>query len=624
MSHSDVVVGVSALFHDSSVSIVRDREVLAAAQEERFTRRKNDPALPLQALRWALSHTQTSVKDISEIVFYENPYLKFIRVVESMPSAPAARTEYEKRVIDSWFGIDSKLDLRTKLRDFVREACEIDRFERLPRISYVPHHVSHAASAFIPSPFSSAAILVVDGVGEFATTSIGRGWTDSKGRRNLELIREIKHPNSLGLLYSAFTSFLGFRVNSGEYKVMGLGPYGKPVHENLILDNILTLMADGSFRLNGSFFDLDSAQQITSTKFEEVFGIQQRDPGAPLTQAHFDVAASIQIVLEKAMIGLARQAKTLTGEQQLVMAGGVALNCVANAQIQEQGIFQDMWVQPAAGDAGGALGAALFGSESRERRSKAETGRLGEISPTSDLMKGSYLGPTYGAEQIRVALRNSRLIFQELDEPHLLKSVVERLDAGLVVGWFQGPMEFGPRALGNRSIIADARNPEMQKTLNMKIKFRESFRPFAPAVLEEKVEEWFSRKGARTTGVDPLSAYMLSVADVRASGGSDKQSIEIPAVTHVDNSARYQTVSKSTNPLFHALLTKFEELTGCPVLVNTSFNVRGEPIVCSPSDAVRCFLGTNMDVLVMGSFLVEKSQNPDVPFLNYQDSFPPD
>lgn len=340
MSHSDVVVGVSALFHDSAVAIVRNREILAAAQEERFTRRKNDPALPLQAMKWALSHTQTSVRDLSEIVFYENPYLKFRRVVGSIPSDTAARTEYERRVVDSWLGADSKLDLRSKLQTFVREACELGRFEKLPRMTYVPHHVSHAASAFIPSPFSSAAIIVVDGVGEFATTSIGRGWTDSKGERHLKLIQEIRNPNSLGLLYSAFTSFLGFRVNSGEYKVMGLAPYGKPVHEELILDRIVTLNRDGSFQLDSSFFDLDSAEQITSTKFEQVFGIERRDSVAPLTQDHFDIAASIQLVLERAMVGLARQAKSLTGEQHLVMAGGVALNCVANAEIQQQGIFE--------------------------------------------------------------------------------------------------------------------------------------------------------------------------------------------------------------------------------------------------------------------------------------------
>jgi carbamoyltransferase len=547
---------------------------------------------------------------VDYVTFYDKPFLKFERLLETYVSFAPRGFKSFRMAMPLW--------LREKLfqKDLLRkkfQAWDPD-FDWKNRLLFAEHHQSHAASAFFPSPFDEAAVLTMDGVGEWATTSVAMG----SGNR-LEVINEIHFPHSLGLLYSAFTYYTGFKVNSGEYKVMGLAPYGEPKYADLILDNLLDLKNDGSFRLDQSYFDYCTGLTMTNSRFDEMFGAPARAPGELLTQRHMDLAASIQAVIEEAVLRMTRSVAAETGARNLCLAGGVALNCVANGKVLRDGAFERVWVQPAAGDAGGALGAALCGYHLFLGQERQVDG---------DAMRGSYLGPSYNQDEIERRLNAAGAKFTTLDDDGAIDAGARAIADGKAVGWFQGAMEFGPRALGGRSILADARSPDMQKTLNLKVKYRESFRPFAPSVLREDVGDWFE--------LDDDSPYMLMVADVReehrrrmtdqeeALFGIDKLNVErseIPAVTHVDYSARIQTVHAETNPRYHALISRFKELTGCAVIVNTSFNVRGEPIVCTPEDAFRCFMGTEIDFLVVGNCCLDKAdQNPALK-LDYKDAF---
>ena len=588
------VLGLSAYYHDSAACLLRDGIIVAAAQEERFTRRRHDAGFPARAIRACLAEGNIGVRDLDCVAFYDKPLLKFERILEThLAFAPRGLPAFLK-AIPLW------LDQKLWIPDLIARELGYQG-----RIVFPEHHESHAASAFFPSPFSEAAFLTIDGVGEWATSSWGVG----KGGR-VRIAAELRFPHSLGLLYSAFTSFAGFKVNSGEYKLMGLAPYGEPRFVQAIYDHLLDLKPDGSFRMNLDYFEYCAGLRMTGRGFEELFGGPARAPEAPLTQREMDLARSIQEVTEEIVLRMARQVKAETGQRKLCLAGGVALNCVANGRLHRSGIFDALWIQPAAGDAGGALGAACVASHHV----------LGVAVPQKsgrDLQRGSYLGPAYGDAAIGAFLEGRHLSFQKLAEEALLGRVAALLAEGQVVGWFQGRMEFGPRALGNRSILGDARSPGMQQRMNLKIKFRESFRPFAPAVLAERAAEWFD--------LEVESPYMLLTAQVRRERrreitseerqrwGIDKLNVvrsEIPAVTHVDDSARVQTVHRDDNPLFHALLTRFHQLTSCPVLVNTSFNVRGEPIVESPLDAYRCFMRTGMDALVLGGHLLTRADQP--------------
>jgi carbamoyltransferase len=611
------IVGISAFYHDSAAALVQDGRIAAAAQEERFTRKKFDAGFPRHAIGYCLDEARVRLRDADYVVFYDKPFLKFERLVETyLAFAPRGFASFVK-AMPVW--LDEKLFQKTML---VEELQRIDPEFDGERLLFAEHHHSHAASAFYPSPFNDALVLTVDGVGEWCTTmaGVGRGNT-------IDVLKEIHFPHSLGLLYSAFTYYLGFRVNSGEYKLMGLAPYGEPRFCNVILNNLIDLKADGSFKLDMSYFNYCTGLTMTNEKFDRLFGMPPRQESDPLTQKHMDIAASIQVVLEEAMLRLTNSLAAEHGQRNLCLAGGVALNCVANGKILRGGKFDRLWVQPAAGDAGGAVGAALLGYHhfnGAERRLNGS--RLG------DAMSGAYLGPSYSDAEARERLTAEGARFEVVDdEAALLDRSAEALADGRAVGWFQGRMEFGPRALGNRSILADPRNPEMQKTLNLKVKYRESFRPFAPAVLAEDVQEWFE--------LDQPSPYMLLVADVAKrhrietnEGEHERSGIEklktlrsvVPAITHVDFSARVQTVHRDTNPRFHALLRAFKQRTGCPVLVNTSFNVRGEPIACTPEDAFRCLMGTEIEMLVIGNCILQKElQNPNLA-LNYRDAFDPD
>jgi carbamoyltransferase len=611
------IVGISAFYHDSAAALVQDGRIAAAAQEERFTRKKFDAGFPRHAIGYCLDEARVRLRDADYVVFYDKPFLKFERLVETyLAFAPRGFASFVK-AMPVW--LDEKLFQKTML---VEELQRIDPEFDGERLLFAEHHHSHAASAFYPSPFDDALVLTVDGVGEWCTTmaGVGRGNT-------IDVLKEIHFPHSLGLLYSAFTYYLGFRVNSGEYKLMGLAPYGEPRFCNVILNNLIDLKADGSFKLDMSYFNYCTGLTMTNEKFDRLFGMPPRQESDPLTQKHMDIAASIQVVLEEAMLRLTNSLAAEHGQRNLCLAGGVALNCVANGKILRGGKFDRLWVQPAAGDAGGAVGAALLGYHhfnGAERRLNGS--RLG------DAMSGAYLGPSYSDAEARERLTAEGARFEVVDdEAALLDRSAEALADGRAVGWFQGRMEFGPRALGNRSILADPRNPEMQKTLNLKVKYRESFRPFAPAVLAEDVQEWFE--------LDQPSPYMLLVADVAKrhrietnEGEHERSGIEklktlrsvVPAITHVDFSARVQTVHRDTNPRFHALLRAFKQRTGCPVLVNTSFNVRGEPIACTPEDAFRCLMGTEIEMLVIGNCILQKElQNPNLA-LNYRDAFDPD
>ncbi len=579
-----IILGVSAYYHDSAAVLLVDGVIVAAAQEERFSRRKNDERFPINAVEFCLSKAGQSLEGLDAVVFYDKPIIKFSRMLEGfLAIAPAGLLAW-LRVLPGW--LSEKLNLRQTIRD------ELESLPKSCPILFTEHHVSHAASAFYPSPYDHAAILTIDGVGEWATTTISHG-SDSK----IEMLSEIRFPHSLGLLYSAFTSYCGFRVNSGEYKLMGLAPYGKPIYADLILENLIDLKDDGSFSLNLNYFSFLAGSRMTNNRFNNLFGGPPRLPETPFDKRHMDIAASIQFVINKAVIRLAKRAKEITGESRLCLAGGVALNCVANGMLQRSKVFEDIWIQPAAGDAGGALGAALEvwnQSKSKREGNQIVADRLGL---KGDNMHGSLLGPEYNEKDIFDALQNFNAVFLRFDEDELLDRVSELLEKGQTVGWFQGRMEFGPRSLGNRSILGDPRLVSLQSSINRKVKFRESFRPFAPAVLENRSSDYFDLQGD--------SPYMLKVANVAESQlrkvsdkeeeGFDRIKYErstIPAVTHVDGSARVQTVSKERNPLFWKLLKCFESKTNCGVLLNTSFNVRGEPVVCTPEDAYRCFVNT--------------------------------
>jgi carbamoyltransferase len=604
------ILGLSAFYHDSAASLVIGGDIVAAAQEERFTRVKHDSAFPHCAIASVLEQAGLALKDIDAAVFYEKPFVKFERLVETyLAFAPKGFTSFAK-AMPVW--LKEKLFQKSLLLKNLRK---IDLEFAEDKLLFSEHHLSHAASAFYPSPFEEAVVLTLDGVGEWNTTtaSIGKG-------AGLQIVKEINFPHSLGLLYSALTYYTGFKVNSGEYKLMGLAPYGTPRFKDTILQHLIDLKADGSYRLDMRYFDFATGLRMTGNRMCDLFGQPVRRPDKdPLTPFHMDVAASIQAVTEEVVLNMTRVLSREFGIENLCLAGGVALNCVANGKVLRDGAFKNVWIQPAAGDAGGSLGAALAAWHGHFGKPRAASG---------DRMKGSYLGPACSESDIESGLRDCGAVFEVFDPSVMLEKAAQALADGLVVGWFQGRMEFGPRALGARSILADPRAPNMQKNLNLKVKFRESFRPFAPSVLEEDADQYFDLKVS--------SPYMLLVADVlpalrlemteaqKALFGIDKLNVPrstIPAVTHVDYSARVQTVSKATNPLYHRLLTAFKEKTGCSVLINTSFNVRGEPIVCAPSDAFRCFMGTDIDMLVIGNcILYKKDQNPALR-INYEGKF---
>jgi carbamoyltransferase len=608
-----IVLGISAYYHDSAAALVRDGVIISAAQEDPFSRKKHDPNFPVNAIRSCLVGAGIKARDIDRIAFYDKPFLKFERLLETyLAFAPRGFRSF-RTAMPVW--LSEKLFQKDML---LKELRAIDRDLSNPdKLLFAEHHFSHAASAFYPSPFEEAAVLTMDGVGEWATTSagIGRG-------SDLTIIKEIHFPHSLGLLYSAFTYYTGFKVNSGEYKVMGLAPYGEPKYAQTILDNLIDLKSDGSFRLNLDYFDYCTGLTMTNERFDALFGGAPRRPEVWVTQRDMDLAASIQAVTEEVVLRLAHSLVTETGMKQMCLAGGVALNCVANGKLVREGVIRNIWIQPAAGDAGGAVGAALAACHQHEQLPRAPTNG-------PDGMFGAYLGPAFEQRDIEQRLTAAGARFSICkDEASLLDVTARALAAGEAVGWFQGRMEFGPRALGARSILGDPRSPTMQRTLNLKVKYRESFRPFAPAVLREDVARWFE--------LDIDSPYMLLVAPVRethrramseadrALFGIDKLNVprsDIPAVTHVDYSARVQTVHPETNARFHALITRFKELTSCPVLVNTSFNVRGEPIVCTPEDAFQCFMGTDIEMLAMGNCILRKDAQDPALKRDYKDAF---
>lgn len=598
-----IVLGISAFYHDSAAALVRDGEIIAAAQEERFTRRKHDEAFPAHSISYCLSEAGVSLDQVDYAAFYDKPLLTFNRLLETyLAYAPHGLASFVKS-IPIWMK-EKILQKDLLLKGLNRlGAGSIDA----KRMLFGFHHHSHAASAFYTSPFERAAILVMDGVGEWATTSLGRG-----SDHVIDLYKEIRFPHSLGMLYSAFTYYLGFRVNEGEYKVMGLAPYGEPTFRGAILDNLIDLKADGSFRLNMDFFNYCTGLTMTNGRFDALFGGPPRKPDTPLSQRDMNLARSVQEVIEEAVMRLGRALHAETGEKNLCMAGGVALNCVANGRLLREGPFERIWIQPAAGDAGAALGVALSVCHTLPDAQGATVPRRVN---NHDAMRGGYLGPGFSTEQVRLDLARLGATYVEYPEEEMVELVASALANEEVVGWFQGRMEFGPRALGNRSILGDPRSPHMQRILNLKIKYRESFRPFAPAVLREDVSKHFA--------LDHDSPYMLIVAPVQESRrreippecahyrGLDKLNLarsDIPAVTHVDYSARVQTVHRETNPLFHRLISAFKAKTGYGLLINTSFNIRDEPIVCSPEDAYRCFMGTEMDMLVIGNIVIRKSE----------------
>ncbi|NOT25636.1 MAG: carbamoyltransferase [Acidobacteria bacterium] len=610
------ILGVSAFYHDSAAAVVIDGQIVAAAQEERFTRRKHDDRFPGHATRACLAQTRLSPDDIDLVVFYEKPFLKFERLIDTyLAFAPRGYTSFSA-ALPVW--IQDKLFQKARLRDSLTRLGFTGRLDE--RLLFAEHHQSHAASAFFPSPFSEAVVLTMDGVGEWATTSvsIGRG-------RALEPVREIQFPHSLGLLYSAFTYYTGFRVNSGEYKVMGLAPYGTPRFARLILDNVIDVKSDGTFRLNLDYFDYCTGLRMTNERLDRLFGRSVRRPDEPLEQFHMDVAASIQAVTDEVVLTLTRALAAEFNIPNLCLAGGVALNCVSNGKVLRDGAFKRMWIQPAAGDAGGAVGAALAAYH-------LHAGHDRVAHAGSDGMSGSYLGPSFSHPEIEARLRAVGATFETVaDDDAMTAATADALARDETVGWFQGRMEFGPRALGARSILGNPLSPSTQKVLNLKVKFRESFRPFAPSVLREDAADWFE--------LDVDSPYMLLVADVRRERrrqmsdseerlfGIDKLNVvrsDIPAVTHVDYSARIQTVDSVSHPLYYQLLQAFKARTGCPVLVNTSFNVRGEPIVCTPEDAFRCFMGTDLDVLVAGRCILRKTQQDASLARSYESAFVPD
>ncbi|MHA6266505.1 carbamoyltransferase family protein [Aliiroseovarius sp. CAU 1755] len=592
------ILGISALYHDSAAALLHDGNLVAAAQEERFTRNKHDASYPEHAVKYVLDAAGITLADVDHVAFYDKPFLKFERLLETyLATVPRGFSSF-RVAMPIW--LKEKLFLKRLLLD---ELKKLDPDFDLDRLLFAEHHISHAASAFYPSPYDEAIVLTVDGVGEWATTTLGIGRGNS-----LEIVKEIHFPHSLGLLYSAFTHYTGFKVNSGEYKVMGLAPYGEPKFKDLILDKLVDLKEDGSFRLDQTYFNYAAGLTMTNQAFADLFGEPHREADKDqLTQFHMDVAASVQAVTEEIVLRMTRAAAKEYGIPNLCMAGGVALNCVANGKILRDGAFENLWVQPAAGDAGGAVGAAYAAWHQELEQPRP--------SRTTDQMQGSYLGPVHDTTSIQADLDRLGAKYEILTQDEMIEQTAQAIANGKAIGWFQGRMEFGPRALGGRSILGDPRSESMQKTLNLKVKYRESFRPFAPSILREDVSDWFD--------LSDDSPYMLIVADVVESKRKDMTEAEqalfgieklnvprsdIPAVTHVDYSARVQTVHEDTNPLYHRLISRFKELTGCPIVVNTSFNVRGEPIVCTPEDAFRCFMGTELDVLSIGNLILRKPE----------------
>jgi len=605
------VLGISAFYHDSAAAIIKDGKIIGAAQEERFTRKKHDACYPKNAINYVLKEAGLKLSEVDHIVFYEKPFLKFERLLETYVGFSPKGFRSFSMSMPLW--LSEKLFQKKLLFEALKE--QDNNFNDIKKINFSEHHLSHAASAFFSSPYDEAIILTLDGVGEWATTTV------SLGKNNkINILKEIHFPHSLGLLYSAFTYFLGFKVNSGEYKVMGLAPYGEPRLKEIILENLIDVKKDGSFRLNMNYFNYATGLTMTNNKFAKLFNMERREPENKLLQIHMDIAASIQAVTEEIVLKITRFLYNEYKIENLCMAGGVALNCVANSKILKDGLFKNIWIQPASGDAGGALGAAqaFYYQELNNKR---------EILKT-DSMKGSYLGPQFTDDEVENELKNCGANYKKLNLDQIIKDTANALSEEKAVGWFQGRMEFGPRSLGNRSIIADPRSDKMQKNLNLKVKFRESFRPFAPAVLFEKVSEWFE--------INVESPYMLLVADIKKSKqiqmtnkqkklfGLDKLNVKrsgIPSVTHVDYSARIQTVHKETNPIFHKLIEEFEKITKYPVLVNTSFNVRGEPIVCTVTDAFNCFMGTDLDVLVCNNFILYKDNQNKNLVKDYKDKY---
>lgn len=606
------ILGLSAYYHDSAAALIVDGGIVAAAQEERFTRKKHDAGYPRNAIDYCLSQAGVRLDEIDYVAFYDKPFLKFERLLETyMAFAPRGFQSF-RMAMPIW--LKEKLFQKTMLIKELRQHA--GGFSDSGKLLFGEHHFSHAASAFYPSPFTDALVLTLDGVGEWATTTVALG----KGHE-LDIIKEIHFPHSLGLLYSAVTYYLGFKVNSGEYKIMGLAPYGEPKYKERMLRHLIDIKQDGSYSLDQDYFNYCTGLTMTNDRFAELFGEPVRKPETEqLTQFHMDMAASIQAVTEEVVLSLARSLAREYGMKHLCLAGGVALNCVANGKILREKCFDDIWVQPAAGDAGGAIGAALSVWHKELGQPRA--------TPDGDAMRGAYLGPEFAQGEINRQLSEAGAVYKLASEDGLINEAAQALSDGLAVGWFQGRMEFGPRALGGRSILGDARSPDMQKTLNLKVKYRESFRPFAPSVLREDVADWFE--------LDGDSPYMLLVADVKDTHrlamsdeqqklfGIDKLNVQrssIPAVTHVDYSARIQTVHKDTNPKYHALISRFKEITGCPVIINTSFNVRGEPIVCTPKDAFHCFMGTEMDMLVCGNAILYKEQQDENLKRDYKEQF---
>jgi carbamoyltransferase len=607
------ILGISAFYHDSAACLIKNGEIIAAAQEERFTRKKHDSEFPHHAVLYCLKEAKISASQIDNVVFYEKPFVKFERLLETyLAFAPKGFISFAK-AMPVW--IKDKLFQKSALIKKLKSTLD-DDVNWHERILFSEHHLSHAASAYYPSPFESAAVLTLDGVGEWTTTSVAIG-----KERDLKVVKEIHFPHSLGLLYSAFTYYTGFKVNSGEYKVMGLAPYGKPLYANLIKEKLITVSEDGSFQLDMSYFDYATGLTMTNKKFNALFGGPPRTSETELTQRDMDLAASVQKVTEDIVLKLAKDIAKETGENNLCLAGGVALNCVMNGILLREKIFDNIWIQPAAGDAGGALGAALSAWYLHHNKERI-------VSKERDAMKGAYLGPEFTDTEIEAELTACGATFIKLSESEMIENVASALADEKAVGWMQGRMEFGPRALGGRSIIADPRSPIMQRQLNLKVKYRESFRPFAPSVLREDVSKWFEH--------DTDSPYMLLVANVKEDRcramtedeeglfGIDKLNIprsSIPAITHVDYSARIQTVHPDTNPRYHAMISKFKEKTGCPIVVNTSFNVRGEPIICTPTDAFKCFMGTEMDILAVGNYVLYKKQQDEALKENYEERY---
>jgi len=606
------ILGISAFYHDSAATLIQNGEIIAAAQEERFSRKKHDEKFPKNAIKYVLQEGNINLSQVDYIVFFEKPFLKFERLLETyLAFAPRG---FKSFLLAMPVWLREKLFQKKYLFDLLHQLDE--NFKDATKIKFSEHHYSHAASAFYPSPFEEAIILTLDGVGEWATTTLAHG----KGNQ-ITMLKEIHFPHSLGLLYSAFTYYTGFKVNSGEYKVMGLAPYGKPIYKKLILKNLIDIKEDGSFRLNMSYFDFATGTTMTNKKFDNLFKQQPRKPETELlTQFHMDIAASIQAVTEEIVLKLAKSIAAEFKIKNICLAGGVALNCVANGKILKNKIFSKIWVQPAAGDAGGSLGAALAYWHQELKKTRTAN--------PMDNMQGSYLGPKFENDVIEKKLILLKANFKKLKEDEIIDILAKELSEEKTAGWFQGRMEFGPRALGGRSILADPRSAKMQKELNLKVKFRESFRPFAPSILSEKVGNWFE--------IDEASPYMLLVANIKKERqipmSSDQKNLfgieklnikrsEIPAVTHVDYSARIQTVHKQTNPKYYKLIKKFDELTKCPILVNTSFNIRGEPIVCSIEDAYKCFMGTNLDVLVIEDFILFKSDQNQTLTDDYKNKF---